>query len=362
MAAVQFSVGSARDIPVPDFPVRWGRADGGSDEEHFLSGHAEGGDVLSYFETNFGFNATESTALMGAHSLGGADPANSGFTDYYTRILDNAVAFATCNDFSDPEGSGFNAVCNVDSEPADEATCSVHANGCWNTADGVAFKCDTDDGWRCHGWEQVFNRMTGTYQWKHACGDNPPANCRGLMLNADIGLFINIDGNIGPDGQIENIPATTTECEAGRALAKCFDTFSEQAGVDAESSDAVVSFDEDPVEWILLFANVYERMLFHGNDPEQAGLSLVTEFTPEPTVSPTPGPTPQPTPELTTPEPTTSPTPSPTGPSLTARGGSCPQECEVEESRGSSAICEACVTGICIYRPSTGKTCGRPRL
>lgn len=191
MAAVQFSVGSAGDIPVPDFPVRWGRVDTpDEDTEHFLSGHAAGDNLLGYFEANFGFNASETTALMGAHSLGGADAAFSGFTgiwtvqrstmneDYYTRILSNAVMFATCESFSDPDGSGLNAVCNVEPLTSDESTCAEHANGCWNTVDGSAYKCDTEDGWRCHGWEQVRNRNTNTYQWKHGCDNNPPFNCR----------------------------------------------------------------------------------------------------------------------------------------------------------------------------------------
>lgn len=174
----------------------------------------------------------------------------------------------------------------------------------------------------------------------------------GLMLNADIGLFINIDGNICDpaidsgceEGQIRNIPQNT-ECSpdgtsAGRVLAKCFAPFSEQSGVEVASAEAVESFHEDPVSWILFFAEVYERMLFHGNDPKQAGLSLVAE----PTLAPTGSPT--------------------EGLELIGRGSECPLECQiaVDDTRGASATCAACITGTCVFTRNNGKICGRPRL
>ena len=46
---------------------------------------------MSFFATEFGFDANETVALMGAHTLGGADPGNSGFTGIW--IHDEALFF-----------------------------------------------------------------------------------------------------------------------------------------------------------------------------------------------------------------------------------------------------------------------------
>ena len=47
--------------------------------------------MMNFFAKEFGFDANETVALMGAHTLGGADPANSGFTGIW--ITDEALFF-----------------------------------------------------------------------------------------------------------------------------------------------------------------------------------------------------------------------------------------------------------------------------
>merc|ERR1711892_961049 len=86
------------DCQVPDSGIvfQWGRVD--CDTAPYtdvdvglpsaLLAHT---DVMSFFATEFGFDANETVALMGAHTLGGADPANSGFTGIW--ITDEALFF-----------------------------------------------------------------------------------------------------------------------------------------------------------------------------------------------------------------------------------------------------------------------------
>lgn len=100
LAAFHFSVGRTRgDLTIPEIPVRCGRTDPVvADTEVFPSngGHSTGSDILDYFQTNFGFDAMEATALMGAHSLGGADPNFSGFTGIWTLQRSELVSTEAC--------------------------------------------------------------------------------------------------------------------------------------------------------------------------------------------------------------------------------------------------------------------------
>ena len=59
-------------------------------------------DLMEYFATNFGFDANETVAVMGAHTLGRAKTENSGFNGPWVkgeeRIFDNNYyKVTTCN-------------------------------------------------------------------------------------------------------------------------------------------------------------------------------------------------------------------------------------------------------------------------
>lgn len=85
-------VGAEMSTPNPPADVTWpmthiGRVDcsdanaageGGFDHE-LPSPNLNTHELLAFFAENFGFNSDETVAIMGAHSIGGADRANSGF-------------------------------------------------------------------------------------------------------------------------------------------------------------------------------------------------------------------------------------------------------------------------------------------
>lgn len=78
--------------------AKWGRTDCGASKtagpaRTLPSANAEDGEVFNYFATVFGLSVPETTALLGAHSLGRASRTNSGFDGQWDPSpgrLDNA--------------------------------------------------------------------------------------------------------------------------------------------------------------------------------------------------------------------------------------------------------------------------------
>lgn len=99
----------AEDCEVPDSGLvfQWGRVDCDTapytDSDDGLPSATMGhDDVMGFFATEFGFDANETVALMGAHTLGKASSGNSGFSgvwingegdmfnnEYYKRLVDS---------------------------------------------------------------------------------------------------------------------------------------------------------------------------------------------------------------------------------------------------------------------------------
>jgi hypothetical protein len=96
-----------------DFPFDWGRVDYDSDSPHtpettraLPSSRMENVEMFAYFKDNFGLGPRLTTALMGAHTLGGAEPENSGHegdfveeeanrfnNKFYQNMFDKEVAW-----------------------------------------------------------------------------------------------------------------------------------------------------------------------------------------------------------------------------------------------------------------------------
>jgi hypothetical protein len=155
---------------VPDIPITIGRqpfAGPQPPNEILPAGHFNGQNVEAYFAEVFQFSPEETTAIMGAHTLGGAGRAESGYAGPWTprrNVFDNeyygAIIFPRSADPSCPsEGP-------ITLDPAS----------------------------RCNGWEvrQIISATGRKFQWSHSC--NPDGTeCVQMMLHADMGLFKDID-------------------------------------------------------------------------------------------------------------------------------------------------------------------------
>ena len=184
IAALRFTAMRQRgrnDI-VPDIPITIGRQPfGGAQlpEEILPSDHSSGQNVEAYFGEFFNFSPQEAATIMGAHSLGGASPAASGFVGPWTRrrdVFDNeyyrAISIGPAStDESCPQGS-------IVLDPASQ----------------------------CNGWEarEIGRRASRKTQWRHSCNSDG-TGCVQLMLHADMGLFKDIDEFI----------CTTADADAG---------------------------------------------------------------------------------------------------------------------------------------------------
>jgi len=98
-------------VPDPGFNFQYGRVDCDTAPDTTANvGHPSTNldydGVMNYFATEFGFNENETTALMGAHTLGSAKTENSGHrgawlvggaldmnNDYYKLLVDDTVSF-----------------------------------------------------------------------------------------------------------------------------------------------------------------------------------------------------------------------------------------------------------------------------
>jgi hypothetical protein len=169
---------------VPDIPITIGRQPfGGAQlpEEILPSDHSSGQNVEAYFAEFFEFSPEEAVTIMGAHSLGGASPAASGYVGPWTTrrdVFDNeyyrAISIGPAStDDNCPEGP---IVLDLASQ--------------------------------CNGWEvrmrEIGPPVGRKVQWRHSCKSDG-SGCVQLMLHADIGLFKDIDEYI----------CTTTDAEEG---------------------------------------------------------------------------------------------------------------------------------------------------
>jgi hypothetical protein len=156
---------------VPDIPITIGRqpfVDGSEQPTETLpADHSNGQNVEAYFAEVFKFSPEEAATIMGAHTLGGAGRAESGFRGPWTRpryVFDNEYYR------------------NIRAPRSTDESCPQQ--------DPII----PDPTSQCNGWEVRGIRSAAgqKFQWSHSC-DSEGSGCTQLMLHADMGLFKDID-------------------------------------------------------------------------------------------------------------------------------------------------------------------------
>ena len=310
---------------VPDVDVKWGRlsylnateSDTGPAENFPPHGPQGSGDQLfAYFAQHFGLSERQVVTLMGVHTFGGGRRQASGYAgmwtqtknqfnnDYQLQLVFPLPLFCVpgeCTYFSDA---------GTNKDPLDAS----------NLLDMQTCKADNDpeDADRCMGWEQV--KMPGIdgaapkFQWRHSCKhfqNNDPDDvegCTHLMLNVDVGLYLDLDGHICTaqdeiDGTLATLNRTCQEgmiksygkadCESDkgnhRVLASCFN-------LHPTASDYILEDASDYAKWMADFGPLFEMLLEHNLSGNPTLSTLTTPApTPVPTSAPSASPSAAPT-------------------------------------------------------------------
>jgi len=167
--------------------------------------------------------------LHAAHTLGGADPGNSGHTGNW-----------------------------------------VNDHNSFNT--GYYFSLVNPPAGFDNGWEQVTVPATGKKQWTQGCTTNQRVaggpGCRFLMLNVDMNLFRNLEPYMAGDGSVSippigDRPGSPGKCGVdGRIWSACFPLRNTDARFQVEDLD---SFDQND-SFLSQFAVAYDRMISRVTD------------------------------------------------------------------------------------------------
>jgi hypothetical protein len=174
IAALRFTAslqnGQGGGVPiVPDIPITFGRwtLNGTQPIENLplRSGHSTGMDVATYFSEVFNFNEEEAATIMGAHTLGGAEPTESGHRGHWTGHRDVFDIEYYRNIITAPSGGPPNG------QGAPQGTPSM-----WEV-------------------KEIVSAMGRKFQWSHSCNADG-TGCMQLMLHADMALFKDIDAFI----------------------------------------------------------------------------------------------------------------------------------------------------------------------
>lgn len=318
--------------PDEPFPVEGPSSCGKSLFDYFTGASAEGQ------AAGWSFEPHEIVALMGAHTFGGARPIESGYqgmwthsknafnNEYQSTLLDpipmdcpqNAHGPDNCQHFS-INGLDRPVVCTDD----------AIADG----GDSHGYKYSD----RCHGWEQIRLRnanqeglsvhTSDKFQWRNSClpafdGSGTEIqtvdrDCTDMMLNADMGINIDLDGyvclknnsaNSCPDGEVclscldqgevrhgmvyrfpdkggETCVFDNGPPNYGRILASCFEKNVAQHGVNANgllqahSGLLGIPFDDPPNRdaqnsWMDSFSVIFAGLLEHKVDTTLVELNV----------------------------------------------------------------------------------------
>jgi hypothetical protein len=183
-ASLQNGQGGGGPI-VPDIPITFGRSafNGTQPFENLplKSGHSNGMDVATYFSEVFNFSEEEAVTIMGAHTLGGAEPTESGHRGPWTGRRDVFDIEYYRNLITPPP-----PVLN----PPIQSTTPSQVN-MWEV-------------------REIVSALGRKFQWSHSCNADG-TGCVQLMLHADMGLFKDIDAFICTT---DDAAAGTSGCEA----------------------------------------------------------------------------------------------------------------------------------------------------
>lgn len=186
-------------------------------------------ELLHFFASEFGFDATDTVAIMGAHTLGRLDVDNSGYNGTAgwvgsRRVLDNAYY----NDLigGTVEGDDFETQMNA-------------GNWTMNFVDNS--ERDTPDRWQ---WERAGNNV-----------DN-----RFVMVNSDIALVRDLENQIDADtGEVANC-LFRCKRQQGNGCDK------PRCPYAAQTFDIAATFKYDQAAWLVAFESALKDMLTEGAD------------------------------------------------------------------------------------------------
>jgi len=139
-------------VPQLNINFQWGRVDCDSadapytaDEHDFPAATMSGSEMFEYFNDEFGLTSNQTAALMGAHTVGACNRANSGYLGIWTtgavREFDNTFYKHMVEDSSTLAWS------NVDLNAANTGTRATRKwqwNGTWANGDEDAMMLNTD--------------------------------------------------------------------------------------------------------------------------------------------------------------------------------------------------------------------------
>ena len=257
---------------LPDMPVRYGRPDYNTEDppvEDISNGNLVHASLTEYFGNKFGFDERETSIIMGAHNLGGARRLESGHTGMWVQGK------------NDLDIQYFENLFNPTPLDCEESKTSVEVSGmegCVRLEDEGL--CDTGEGNRCGGWEQIMIRNSDKgpkYQWRHSCNARA-SQCTHIMLNVDMTLLRDFDDFLDnetgqvtfPDGFSPTHEGAPSYCGqpdptsgSVRIFAECF-----APRTTTESYDAIESYSHEDVEphternmFLDEFGEVFDKMI-----------------------------------------------------------------------------------------------------
>jgi len=198
--------------------------------------------LLHWFSQRFEYSTRETTAIMGAHTVGVAARENSGF-EGEAGWVNNPTRLS--NDY-------YNMICSPPGRP-----------------DAIN---DFESAMFAPSWDLEFIDNSGDgfgtpdrFQWFHQKDpDRDDADVinleKLLMLNADIALVRDLEGHLQPDGNVPTCQfrCLNNECRNG-ALPRCPHA--------AQTFDIVVEFEADNILWLNEFSAAFRKMLIRGYSP-----------------------------------------------------------------------------------------------
>mmetsp|Transcript_30388 Transcript_30388/g.45995 ORF Transcript_30388/g.45995 Transcript_30388/m.45995 type:complete len:511 (-) Transcript_30388:384-1916(-) len=209
-------------------------------------------ELLHWFSLRFDFNSRETTAIMGAHSIGGAHRENSGFDGEHGWV----------NNPNQLANGYYNMIC---APPTREGAISAFEAAMFAPAWDLEFIDNTQIG------------KSSRYQWFHQKDANRDDAAdinldKLVMLNSDIALVRDLDGYLNPEtGEV-------TGCQFRCLNNACAGSATPRCPHAAQTFDIVVEFEGDNLVWLDEFSAAFRKMLIRGYEAE-VGVSC-SELTP----------------------------------------------------------------------------------
>jgi len=306
-------------VDMPNIPFRTGRTDCDSGAKPYIatkkefhpSPYANGPETLQFFVDQFGFtNERDVVALMGAHTLGKLTQSNAFFkyfwsrgehsyfnNQYYKTMIGDTDYAIQCMD----EGAGF-AFIGEPNGTAGYVTWKAHGRGWFQSGGPFSWRRNLDLCYDGKIGASGLGKMLQIFEDEEEVNENcydpsqqlvnggPEWSCNPIcrttddfvdevMLNSDMGLYLDFevdqttgrqigtrkDGSISCHGIVDanNLARRWARGDTGAATeANCDKSKSITATI-------VEDYASNQEQWVLDFADVYDRMMANGYDINQ---------------------------------------------------------------------------------------------